>query len=88
MYKINANEFGLGVLGQIFAHDFQTIQLKFLLMSKKNLSMVCSFLFSYTSWSVNGKQMISHPSCIQEKVLKMKQSATIFIPISGDISDN
>lgn len=46
--------------------------------------MVYSFLFSYTSWSVNGKHMIFHPSCIQGKVLKMKQLATIFIPISGN----
>lgn len=46
--------------------------------------MVYSFLFSYTSWSVNGKHMIFHVSCIQEKVLKMKQSATIFIRISGN----
>lgn len=48
--------------------------------------MVYSSLCSYTSWSVNGKQMIFHPSCIQEKALKMKQSATISIPISGNIS--
>lgn len=46
--------------------------------------MVYSFLFSYTSWSVNGKHMTFHSNCIQEKVLKMKQSATVFIPISGN----
>lgn len=79
---------------QEFGHSFQTVILMCfnvqndavptLLLRPKPQRMVYSCLFSYTSWSVNGRQMICHPSCVQEKVLKTKRSATTFIPISGN----
>lgn len=40
MYEINAKEFGLGVLGQIFGHDFLAIWLELILMSKKMMYLL------------------------------------------------